>query len=625
LGSLTPRGARAYSLQVWKKRDAIIAVIALASILSHLVLRYAPGTPRGMADLPLFIALACGGAPLLAVLLRQLLGGQFGSDLLAGVAIITSVLLGEYLIASVVVLMLSGGQALEAYAIRRASSVLDALARRNPTAAHRRAGEDLVDIQLDDIRVGDVLVVLPHEICPADGVVQLGSSTMDESYLTGEPFLIRKTTGSAVISGAINGDAALTIAVERRAVDSRYARIMEIVRTAEENRPSMRRLADRLGAWYTPVALLVAAGGWMVSGQPARFLAVIVIATPCPLLLAIPVAIIGSISLAAKRGIIIKDAALLERIGSCRTVMFDKTGTLTLGQPALTGILCAPGFSTRDALQLAASLELYSKHPLAAAVVREAEKTAVGSLPVTEMSEKAGAGLTGRVADRFVRITGRPKLSPEHLTGLPAEAAGMECLLLVDEIFAAAFRFHDVPRRESQSFVRHLRPKHAMSRVLLVSGDREAEVRYLAGVVGIKDVYFGQSPEQKLAIVNEETRRQHTLFVGDGLNDAPAMMAATVGVAIGQNSDVTAEAAGAVILEGSLAKVDELIHIGNRMKRVALQSAVGGILLSVVGMAAAAVGLLPALAGVIAQEVIDVAAVLNALRAAIPPKDLTDF
>jgi heavy metal translocating P-type ATPase len=578
-----------------------------------------------MAAVPLLVALACGGAPLLAVLLRQLLGGQFGSDLLAGVAIITSVLLGEYLIAAVVVLMLSGGQALEAYAIRRASSVLDALARRNPTAAHRRAGEDLVDIQLDDIRVGDVLVVLPHEICPADGVVQLGSSTMDESYLTGEPFLIRKTTGSAVISGAINGDAALTVAVERRAVDSRYARIMEIVRTAEENRPSMRRLADRLGAWYTPVALLVAAAGWMISGQPARFLAVIVIATPCPLLLAIPVAIIGAISLAAKRGIIIKDAGLLERIGSCRTVMFDKTGTLTLGQPALTGILCAPGFSTRNALQLAASLELYSKHPLAAAVVREAEKTAVGLLPVTEMSEKAGAGLTGRVADRFVRITGRPKLSPEHLTGLPEEAAGMECLLLVDEMFAAAFRFHDVPRRESQSFVRHLRPKHAMSRVLLVSGDRESEVRYLAGVVGIKDVYFGQSPEQKLAIVTEETRRQHTLFVGDGLNDAPAMMAATVGVAIGQNSNVTAEAAGAVILEGSLAKVDELIHIGNRMKRVALQSAVGGILLSVVGMAAAAVGLLPALAGVIAQEVIDVAAVLNALRAAIPPKDLTDF
>jgi P-type E1-E2 ATPase len=201
----------------------------------------------------------------------------------------------------------------------------------------------------------------------------------------------------------------------------------------------------------------------------------------------------------------------------------------------------------------------------------------------------------------------------------------MECVLLVDEIVAAAFRFHDVPRRESQSFVGHLRPKHDMSRVLLVSGDREPEVRYLAGVVGIKHIYFGQSPEQKLAIVNEETRRQHTLFVGDGLNDAPAMMAATVGVAIGQNSDVTAEAAGAVILEGSLAKVDELIHIGNRMKRVALQSAVGGILLSVVGMAAAAVGLLPALAGVIAQEVIDVVAVLNALRAAIPPKDLTDF
>jgi heavy metal translocating P-type ATPase len=586
----------------------------VAAIVSHLVLRYAFAAHRGVADLPLFVALLFGGAPLLAVLLRQAFRRQFGSDLLAGVAIVTSVLLGEYLIAAVVVLMLSGGQALEDYATRRASSVLDALARRNPTAAHRRAGDDLVDVRLDDIRVGDVLVVLPHEICPADGIVQLGSSTMDESYLTGEPFLIRKTKGSAVISGAINGDAALTIAVERRAVDSRYARIMEIVRAAEENRPGMRRLADRL-----------AAAGWTISGQPARFLAVIVIATPCPLLLAIPVAIIGAISLAARRGIIIKDAGLLERIGSCRTVLFDKTGTLTIGQPALTEILCAPGFDRRDVLRLAASLELYSKHPLAAAVVGEAETAKVGLLPVMEMSEKAGAGLTGRVANRAVRITGRRKLSPEHLRGLPEEAEGMECVVLVDETFAAAFRFHDGPRRESQSFVGHLRPKHAMSRILLVSGDRESEVRYLAGVVGIKDIHFGQSPEQKLAIVNEETRRQPTLFVGDGLNDAPAMMAATVGVTIGQNSDVTAEAAGAVILEGSLAKVDELIHIGNRMKRIALQSAVGGILLSIVGMAAAAFGLLPALAGVIAQEVIDVVAVLNALRAAIPPKDLTDF
>lgn len=563
--------------------------------------------------------------PLLVALLRQALRREFGSDLLAGLAIVTSVLLGEYLMATVVVLMLSGGQALEGYATRRASSVLDALARRNPTSAHRRVDEHLVDIPLDDIRVGDVLVVLPHEICPADGVVQLGSSTMDESYLTGEPFLIRKTTGSTVISGAINGDAAVTIVAERLAIDSRYARIMEVVRAAEKNRPGLRRLGDLLGAWYTPVALLVATAGWLASGESARFLAVIVIATPCPLLLAIPVAIIGSISLAAKRSIIIKDAGVLERIGSCRTVLFDKTGTLTLGQPGLTEIFCAPGVDKREVLQLAASLEQYSRHPLASAVIREAEKEQVGLLPVAQMSEKAGEGLTGQVADRSVRITGRRKIAPELLAYLPEESAGLECLVLVDEIFAAAFRFRDVPRRESRSFVRHLRPKHAMNRLLLVSGDRESEVRYLAGVVGIKEVYFGRSPEQKLAIVSEETRRQDTLFVGDGLNDAPAMMAATVGVAIGQNSDVTAEAAGAVILDGSLAKVDELIHVGVRMRRIALQSALGGMLLSVVGMGAAAVGLLPPLAGVIAQELIDVAAVLNALRAAFPPKEPTDF
>ena len=276
-------------------------------------------------------------------------------------------------------------------------------------------------------------------------------------------------------------------------------------------------------------------------------------------------------------------------------------------------------------LQLTASLEQYSRHPLASAVVRAAEKKQLSLLPASHVSEKAGEGLTGCVADRSVRITGRQKIAPEHLTNLPEQAGGLECLVLADELVAAAFRFRDVPRRESQSFIQHLRPKHAIGRLLLVSGDRESEVRYLAGVVGIRDVYFSQSPEQKLAIVKEETRGQDTLFVGDGLNDAPAMMAATVGVALGQNSDVTAEAAGAVILEGSLAKVDELMHIGNRMKRIALQSALGGMLLSVIGMGAAAVGLLPALAGVIAQEVIDVVAVLNALRAAIPPGDLTDF
>ena len=607
----------------WRAQNAVIAVVAVVAIVAYLMLRYVFAAPQ-VADIALFVALAAGGAPLLFSLLTQLLHRQLGSDLLAGVAIVTSVLLGEYLIATVVVLMLSGGQALED-ATHRASSVLEALASRSPTVAHRRVDDDFVDVPLDAVAVGDVLSVLPHEICPVDGVVRSGSSTMDESYLTGEPFLIQKTSGSAVLSGAINGEAALIIVAEKPAIDSRYARIVQIVRTAEEQRPRMRRLGDRLGAWYTLVALAVATIGWLASGDSSRFLAVLVIATPCPLLLSIPVAIIGAISLAAKRGIIVKDPGLLERIGSCHTVMFDKTGTLTAGKPALTDIVCAPGANRRDVLQLAASLERYSRHPLAAAVVRAAGDEALSMVPVTEMHERAGTGLTGQVAGRSVRITGRRKIALEHVAGLPEEADGLECLVLVDDVFVAAFRFHDAPRRDSRPFVGHLRPKHAMGRVLLVSGDRESEVRYLAGVVGIEDVFFSQSPEQKLALVKDETRRQPTLFVGDGVNDAPAMLAATVGVAIGPNSDVAAEAAGAVVLEGSVGKVDELMHIGRRMKRIALQSAVGGMLVSIVGMALAAAGLLPPLAGVIVQEIIDVAAVLNALRAASPPPDLTDF
>jgi heavy metal translocating P-type ATPase len=606
-------------------RDSGIALLALVAIGLHLIARYVTGSSAIVADLPLVVALVFGGVPLVAMLARQLLGGQFGSDLLAGIAILTSVLLGQYLIAVVVVLMLSGGQALEQAATHRASSVLKALARRSPSVAHRVGDDRISDVPLDQILVGDTLVVFPHEICPVDGVVQSGASTMDESYLSGEPFLMRKTVGTSVISGAVNGEGALTIAAERRAVDSRFERIMQIVRAAELNKPNMRRLGDRLGAWYTPTAVAVAAAGWIASGDPARFLAVLVIATPCPLLLAIPIAIIGGISLAAERSILIKNAALLERIGTCRTVVFDKTGTLTIGRPELSDVVPAPGFDRAGVLSLSASLEIYSKHPLAPAVVDAAEREGIARLDVSEMTERAGAGLDGLVGGRRVRITGRRQLSPEQAAAVIAEAEGLECVVLVDDQLAGLLRFRDVARRESRSFIEHLRPRHAITRTLLVSGDRESEVRYLAGVVGIEDFRFSQSPEEKVAIVRAETRRQPTLFVGDGLNDAPALLVATVGVAIGQRHEVTAESADAVILEESLSRVDELLHIAARTRRIAIESAVGGMALSVVGMGLAVVGWLPALDGAIAQEVIDVVAVLNALRASFATSSLSDL
>ena len=613
---------------LWQRKSTIIAGLALAAIAVHLIQRFGLHLEARSHRIPLLAILALGGLPLVYDLSRKLVRRQFGSDLLGGISIVTSVLLGEYLAGSIIVLMLAGGEALESYALRSASSVLAALAARMPSVAHRKRGATIEDVPLDEVAVDDLLVIYPHDICPVDGVVTEGHGVMDESYLTGEPFEITKTAGSSVISGAINGESALTLRATRRAVDSRYAKIMGVMRESEATRPQLRRLGDRLGAIYTPIALSVALAAWAWSGEPVRFLAVLVIATPCPLLIAIPVAIIGSISLAARRAIIVRNPVVLEQIAECRTAIFDKTGTLTYGEPALTEQLAAPGFTAPEVLALVASLERYSKHPLARAILAAAKAAGLPLGEASEASEPPGQGISGKVGGRQVRITGRPLLAAQPIPGddqMPPAAGGLECVVAIDGRYAALLRFRDAPRAESRSFVRHLGPKHHFARVMLVSGDRESEVRYLAEQVGITEVHAEQSPEEKLAIVRRETAAAKTLYVGDGINDAPAMMAATVGMAIGQNSDVTAEAAGVVVMDNSLEKVDEFMHISRRMRTIALQSAVGGMVLSVVGMVFAAAGHLSPVSGAISQEVIDVLAVLNALRAAFAPKVIHDL
>jgi len=617
---------------VFSTKEVVIAVIAAVGIGLHLILRFGLGTGDNIFgspsyNLPLFVALAAG-IPLLLDLVKHLLRFEFSADLLAGISIVTSVILGEYLAGTLVVLMLSGGQALEAYAVRRASFALEALAKRLPSQAHRKTDSDVQDVPLAQIVVGDILVVFPHETCPVDGVVLDGRSTMNESYLTGEPFLLPKATGSAVLSGAINGDGALTIRAEKTAIDSRYAKIMQVMRDSEQRRPQLRRLGDQIGAVYTPLAITVALGAWGLSGDATRFLGVLVVATPCPLLIAIPVAIIGSVSLAARRGIIIKDPAVLEKIDTCRIAIFDKTGTLTYGEPKLTEVFPALDFPQNETLAAVASLERYSRHPLASAMIAAAAEAKLPLQDAGEVSERPGEGLRGIIAGRTIQVTSRKKLAaqfPALVELLPAIAGGLECVVLIDGRYAATFRFRDEPRADGKSFIRHLKPRHGFERVLLVSGDRETEVQYLAEKVGITEVYAGQSPEQKLNLVREETKRANTVFMGDGINDAPALTAATVGIAFGQGSDVTAEAAGAVILDSSLERVDELLHIGRRMRSIALQSAIGGMALSVIGMFVAAAGYLPPVAGAIMQEGIDVLAVLNALRAAMTPQQLSDY
>jgi heavy metal translocating P-type ATPase len=611
------------------KSDLYIAVAAASAIALHLSIRFLLPTgalPAGAADWPLWLVLAAGGVPLLWTLASTLARGNFGADWLAGISIVTAVLLGEYLVGAIVVLMLSGGTALEQYATRRASDVLHALARRLPHIAHRVEAGQIREVAIGDIQIGDELRLLPHEVCPVDGDVTAGHTTMDESYLTGEPFLMRKSPGSAVLSGAVNGDEAITIRAARLPEDSRYARIMRVMREAEEHRPSMRRIADRLGGWYTPAAVAVGVAGWLVSGEPHRFSAVMVIATPCPLLIAIPVAIIGAISLAARRGIIIKNPGALEEVEQCRTLVLDKTGTLTYGRPTLTDTVPVPPHDATELLRLVSSLEQYSKHPLALAVMRRAAEAHVVFADVAQVSERPGFGLRGRVDGRDVFVTGRQSAEAQAASGvLPPLMAGLEALVFVDGAYAGALRFRDEPRRDSRRFIAHLGPRHAVTRTLLLSGDRDSEVRYLADHVGITNVHASASPEDKVEIVRRETQAAKTMFVGDGINDAPAMQAATVGVAFGSQNDITAEAADAVLLEPSLAKLDEFLHIARRMRRVALQSAVGGMALSLIGMAAAAAGYLPPVYGAVAQEAIDLAAVLNALRVAMPSGDIADI
>jgi len=403
---------------------------------------------------------------------------------------------------------------------------------------------------------------------------------------------------------------------------------MQVMRASEQRRPQLRRLGDQLGAYYTPVVVVIALVTWAVSGDAVRFLAVLVVATPCPLLIAIPVAIIGSVSLAARRGIIIKDPAVLEKIDTCRTAIFDKTGTLTYGQPKLTEVIVGDGFVDKEVLTPVASLERYSKHPLSGAILDAAREAGVALREVDEISERPGEGLRGLVAGQPVQVTSRKKLlaqRPELAGKFPQLSGGLECVVLIDGRYAATLRFRDTPRAEGASFINHLKPRHGIERVLLVSGDQESEVRYLANQVGIKEVYASQSPEQKLELVRAETKRANTVVMGDGINDAPALTAATVGIAFGQQSDITAEAAGALIMDNSLEKVDEFLHISRRLRSIALQSAVGGMALSVIGMLLAALGYLPPVAGAVTQEIIDVLAVANALRVAIRPQALSDY
>lgn len=605
--------------KIFKKWEISLALASIFAMILHLFLKLSAieFNQIHISEIPLLIVILIGGIPLSIQIISKALKKDLGADLLAFIGLIVAVILKENLAANLVILMLSGGLALEEYAMKKASFILEALAKRMPQLVHKKIGKEVENVKIEDVKIGDLLEVYPHETCPADGEIVEGYGSMDESYLTGEPYQIQKAKGSKTLSGAINGNSKLTIRVEKLPKDSRYAKIISVMEDAQQQRPNLRRLGDQIGAIFAPVAFIFAALVFYITGDATKFLAILVVATPCPLLIAIPITIISAISISARSGIIIKDPTVLERLPTCQIAIFDKTGTLTYGRPNLAKIALAENFSRHEVLQLTASLERYSRHPLASAILNAAKEEKIELLDSDNLQEKPGQGLIGNVLGEKVFVTSRKKISITHkeeLKKFPPFEHGLECVILIDDKLAAIFNFLDTPRGESHFFINHLGPHHNFKKVILLSGDRASEVEYLAKTLEITKTYSSQTPEEKLEIVKNHAAKAPTLFMGDGINDAPALMAATIGIAFGEGGGVTSQAAGAVILESNLAKVDELIHISESMRKIALQSAIGGMILSFLGMGLAAAGILSPVGGALAQEIIDVVAILNALR-----------
>ena len=614
-----------FSLNYFKdKWQLLLSVASVTSLVIHYFAKFALKIDENYS---LFFVLIVGGIPLLIQIFLKIIKGNLGADLIAFMALILAIYLHENVAGVLIILMLASSQALEEFASHRASFVLEALAQRMPTIAHLKSENNFFDTEIAKIKINDLIAIFPHEICPIDGEVIEGRGSMDESYLTGEPYRISKTIGSKVLSGAINGESLFVIKTEKLPADSRYGKIMEVMKQAKEQRPEIRKLADKIGAIFAPITIIIASTSYYFTHDLTNFLAVLTIATPCPLLIAVPIAIISAISISARQGIIIKDARILEKLSICTTAIFDKTGTLTFGEPNISEIITLDEFSAEEILQKTASLERYSRHPLAGSILKEAQKRNLILLDAQNISEKPGYGMIGNIGEQEIIITSRKKIhefQPSKIP-LPELSDGMECVIIINKKVAGILHFRDLERPESKSFINHLAPNHNFKKIILLSGDRDSEVNYLAEKLGINNYFSSQSPEQKLEIVKKETQNAPTLFMGDGINDAPALMLASVGIAFGQGNNITSESSGAVILESNLLKVDELIHISIFTRKIILQSAIGGMLFSVVGMILASFGLISPSEGAIAQQIIDAVAIVNALRLTITKNVVSDI
>lgn len=552
-------------------------------------------------------------------MVKDILRGHWGIDILAVTAIVATVSVGEYVASLIIILMLTGGAALEDYATGRAARELRALMDRAPRAAHREnADGSTSDIPLADVKIDDTLLVRPAEVLPVDGVLLNGPAMFDESALTGESLPVEHSSGDFVPSGAVNGPTAIRIRVTAREEDSQFSRIIALVREASESKAPVVRLADRYAVPFTAFSLALAGIAWYLSGDPTRFAEVLVVATPCPLLIAAPVAFLGGMSRAAKSGVIVKGGGTLEQLARVKTAAFDKTGTLTAGNPSLDEVRSV-SMNPDELLTLAASAEQYSSHALAAAVVAEALSRGLSLLTSDDASEHATNGVSALINGHRV-LVGKQSFVASHSAGVQeASLAGGQLAVYVgvDGEFAGTLIMRDLLRPEAASTLAQLRAL-GVSDTVMLTGDAAATANFIAAEAGITKVYASLLPADKVRLVNELPNRG-VLMVGDGINDAPVLAAADVGIAMGaKGSTAASESADVVIMVDDLAKVAQSVAIGQRTIRIAVESIWIGIILSVGLMIVAAFGMIPAVAGALAQEVIDLATILYALRALVP-------
>lgn len=551
---------------------------------------------------------------LLIGMIDDLRHGKWGIDILAVTAILATLAVGEYWATIMIVLMMASGEALEDYANERAKSELTALIDRVPTIAHLVKGQATEDIRVSDVRVDDLLLIKTSEVIPVDGIVLDGSSSIDESSLTGESEPVEVTKGSEVMSGTVNGGAPLTIRATKAASDSQYAQIVKLVKSAADSRAPFVRMADRFAVPFTLVSYAIAGVAWATSGEASRFAEVLVVATPCPLLIAAPVALISGMSRAAKHGIIIKSGAFIEKLANVRTAAFDKTGTLTEGSLKIASIVPLRNFSEDQLLQYAASVEQLSTHVLAESIVQAAKDRRLELLTIFKGKELSGNGVMGKYEGNTIIAGKRDLLESEGITLGDFHVPHTATFVAYDGQCIGYITFADVVRENSRSTIEALRKLGVRSFVML-TGDNKTTAERIASELGVTDVRAECLPKDKYEIVHTLKDRP-VMMTGDGINDAPVLAAADVGVAMGaRGATAASESADVVVMLDDISKVAQVVSVAKRTIRIALQSVWIGIALSIVLMIIAAFGVIPAVVGAGLQEVVDVIVILNALRA----------